>query len=91
MESFERRYFVVWLGAQGDAAQTPLATRDNVQDAKDQIHTIDILLYISIIYILSTWLVFPPRLRRNPREIVISRCGLLLAGTKTPFHQTASI
>jgi len=40
MESFERRDFVVWPGAWGDAARAPLASRDAVQGAKDQVQTI---------------------------------------------------
>jgi hypothetical protein len=36
LESFERRDFVVWQGAQGDAVQAPLALRNAVQNAKDQ-------------------------------------------------------
>jgi hypothetical protein len=40
MESFERRYFVVWQGARGDAVQAPLAARDAVQNAKEQVHAI---------------------------------------------------
>jgi hypothetical protein len=40
MEPFERRNFVLWQGAWGDAARAPLASRDAVQSAKGQVQTI---------------------------------------------------
>ena len=36
MESFDRRYFVIWQGAWGAVVQAPQATRDAVQSAKEQ-------------------------------------------------------
>lgn len=40
MESFERRDFVIWRGAGGDAARAPLASRDAVESARDQVQAI---------------------------------------------------
>jgi len=40
MESSERRGFVIWRGACGDAVRASLAVRDEVQSAKEQAHTI---------------------------------------------------
>jgi hypothetical protein len=40
MESFERRDFGFWLETESDAVQAPLALRDVVQGAKDQVQTI---------------------------------------------------
>jgi len=67
MESFERRDLVIWLEACGDAAPAPLASRDAVQSAKDQVQTITMDGYWMSTPFRQAWTSFPRQLRQNPR------------------------
>ena len=62
-----------------------------VRGAKDQVQTIAVLFLDSMACTFAAWRSFPRRRRLNPRAMVTSRCGVLLADTKNPRHQTASI
>jgi len=94
MESFERRDFVIWQGARGDAARAPLAARDAVQSAKEQAHTIGFRPDVTIAGTLQL-----PRLdafstpasSKFSHDALHRSCGFFLAGAENPFHQTASI
>jgi hypothetical protein len=94
MESSERRDFVIWQGACGDAVRAPLAVCDEVQSAKEQAHTIasrpDAAIaeapQLSRLDVIST-----PALSKSSHDARHRDCGVFLAGAKNTFHQTASI
>jgi hypothetical protein len=65
MESSERRDFVVWLEACGDA----------VQIAKDQVQTITMVGYWMSTPFRQAWTSFPRQLRQNPHT---TRCIALV-------------
>jgi len=69
MESFERRDFVIWQGAGGDAAQAPLASRDAVQGAKDQVQAMTIDRFSPDSRFRQTWTSFSRQRRQNPRTL----------------------
>jgi hypothetical protein len=69
MEAFERRNFVIWPGARGDAARAPLASRDAVQGAKDQVQTIIRHQSWSNTRLRQAWTSFPRQRRQNPRTM----------------------
>src|SRR5690606_29484819 len=67
-----------------------VASRDDVQGAKNQASN-DCGSYMnSKSWPLPAWRSFPRHRRRNPRMMSTSCSGVLLAGTKNLCHQTAS-
>jgi hypothetical protein len=93
MESFERWDFVIWQGAWGDAVQAPLAVRDDAQSAKGQAHTIDWqthTLNAQAPHLPRLDVFSAPASSKSSHDAPHRDCGVFLAGSKNPFHQTAS-
>jgi len=94
METFERRDFVIWREACGDAVRAPLAVRDDVQSAKEQAHTITWKTYIAIEeapQLPRLDLFSAPASSKSSHDARHHGCGVFLADAKNTFHQTASI
>jgi hypothetical protein len=90
MESFERRDFVIWLGAGGDAARAPFASRDAVQSAKNQVQTIWIAFSANLPVSLRLGRLFRASVVKILARCAASRLRFFLADTKNPVHQIAS-
>ncbi|MCA9689837.1 MAG: hypothetical protein KC636_09520 [Myxococcales bacterium] len=82
MASFERRDFVIWRGAGGDAARAPLASRDDVQSAKEQVQTIATERQVFDTLLRQAWTSFPRQRRQNPRTM---RC--IVAAVLPRWHE----
>jgi hypothetical protein len=74
MESFDRRDFAIWQGACGDAAQAPLASRDPVHGAKDQVDCNGLVLVELLVFDrlgrLQDCRVTARSKRRGPAELI---------------------
>jgi hypothetical protein len=94
MESFERRDFVSRPGAGSDAVQAPLAFRDAVRGAKDQVQTIAVCDYKSMPWLHPGLAVFSvPAASKSSHDIHIAlRCSpcrirKILAIKPLPFER----